>query len=130
MDTSGFIPQLSDDDPLFEIAEYTQLMKTQFTVTSPTTVTLTNGWTQWSNGGWGGIQIVRMGKLAIISGAAGKASWGAGDLIATLPVELRPAITKLMGVNCELESNGNLRTAGPAASGTSATTLSITYFIA
>jgi hypothetical protein len=29
MDTSGYLPQLGDDDPLFEIAQYTQLMKTK-----------------------------------------------------------------------------------------------------
>jgi hypothetical protein len=29
MDTSGYYPQLSDDDPLFEIAQYTQIMKQQ-----------------------------------------------------------------------------------------------------
>jgi hypothetical protein len=31
MDTSGYYPALSDDDPLFEIADYTQLMKTKLT---------------------------------------------------------------------------------------------------
>lgn len=29
MDTSGFYPQLSDDDPIFETALYSQLMRTQ-----------------------------------------------------------------------------------------------------
>jgi hypothetical protein len=31
MDTSGFYPSLSNDDPLFEVADYSQLMKTKLT---------------------------------------------------------------------------------------------------
>lgn len=43
MDTSGYYPQLGNDDPLYQIADYTQLLKSKLdlTATAPAVVTFT-----------------------------------------------------------------------------------------
>lgn len=49
MDTSGYLPQLGNDDPLFEIADYTQLMKTKLEAGQSIDVIRTD--TNWSYAG-------------------------------------------------------------------------------
>ncbi len=89
-------------------------------------VTLTNGYTQWTGGGWNGLWIENLGKMVIITGAVGNSTaWSAGSLIANIPSALRPP-NKVQGVNCELQADGRLQMNG---AGSTAQAMSLTYFL-
>lgn len=91
-----------------------------------TRLTLTNGYTQWTGGGWNGLWMERLGKMVIITGAVGNSSaWSAGSLIANISSAFWP-VNKVQGVNCELQADGRLQMAGP---GSTAQSMSLTYFL-
>lgn len=91
-----------------------------------TRLTLTNGYTQWTGGGWNGLWMERLGKMVIITGAVGNSSaWSAGSLIANISSAFWP-VNKVQGVNCELQADGRLQMGGP---GSTAQSMSLTYFL-
>lgn len=82
MDTSGYYPQLSDDDPLFEMADYTQLLKTKLLALQANCTTLT-GLTNTD-----APIAVRDGLMVHVTGRFNRTS--AINGVMTIPVGYRP----------------------------------------
>jgi hypothetical protein len=95
MDTSGFYPQLGNNDPLFEIADYTQLLKQKLDSgqTAPVITTDTN----WSY--LGGLYIqpsalktrVNLNLLITRTGGSFGLTTTPIQALSLIPLEYRPA---------------------------------------
>ncbi len=101
MDLTGNYPKLLDDDPLYEIAEYTQIMAN--TLGSLVTNTITLGSTYTYYGGTYGVPQYSMdaNKTVILNGLIGCVPTqitmlaNTQYLIGTIPANIRPATDRI-----------------------------------
>lgn len=110
MDTTGYLPALRSTDPLYEIADYTELMRTALTAKTAN-VSLTSG-----NSAASGIvtQVTRQGVLVHLNGRIVRSAQGS---VGSIPLGYRPARTVFLPAThqagfllIQIEPNGVIST--------------------
>lgn len=89
MDASGTYPILGEDDPLFQVSDYTKAMSERLKGTW-TAATLSGAWVAYVGGGgyYNGLRYRKVGDMIHVQGMV--KSGAVGSSIATLPSGFRP----------------------------------------
>ena len=92
MDTTGKYPKLSNSDPLFEMADYTQQMSAALNPVATSPI-FSNGWTNFGGGYNGLVAKEIVGGVVSLTGMVKGGTLTDGVQIATIAIGLRPLVS-------------------------------------